>query len=285
MEDDPHRSVKRLTDPRALRALAHPIRISLVSLLRREGPLTATQAAELLGESSASCSFHLRQLAKYGLVEEAGGGRGREKPWRATTMFTGWPDVADTPELAAATGLLTQVIAERYFDAMMRWLDARADEPQQWQEAAHFGDTFLYATPDEMVELARAEQKLLEPFLDRQAQPELRPPESRLITYLHLAFPGDLTGTPAKRGTDTERGTGTGRGTDTDRGTGTGRGTDTDRGADTSRGTDTDPGTGTGRGGDIERGTGTGRGSSSGRSASTQRNPATGSGPGAGRDD
>jgi len=75
-----------LTDPRALRAYAHPVRGKLVGLLRRRGPLTATQAAELLGESSGTTSFHLRQLAKYGLAEEAPGGRGREKPWQATSM-------------------------------------------------------------------------------------------------------------------------------------------------------------------------------------------------------
>ena len=70
----PAGDVKRLTDPRALRAMAHPIRLELVGLLRTHGPLTATKAAALLGESSGSTSFHLRQLAKYGLVEEAGGG-------------------------------------------------------------------------------------------------------------------------------------------------------------------------------------------------------------------
>src|SRR5207244_3338301 len=74
------RTVTRLTDPRALRAYAHPVRMALMGLLRTEGPLTATRAAELLGESSGTCSFHLRQLARYGLVEEAGGGTGREKP-------------------------------------------------------------------------------------------------------------------------------------------------------------------------------------------------------------
>ena len=62
----------KLTDPRALRAVAHPTRLALVGLLRREGPMTATEAGETIGESAASCSFHLRQLAKYGLVEEAG---------------------------------------------------------------------------------------------------------------------------------------------------------------------------------------------------------------------
>ncbi len=188
------RTVTRLSDPRALRALAHPMRISLVGLLRREGPLTATQAAEMLGESSASCSFHLRQLAKYGLVEEAGGGRGRERPWRATAMFTRWPDVADGPELQAAAGLLSSVIAERYFEHLMRWLEAKPGEPPEWQEAAHFGDTMIYATAEELTELARQETALLEPFLERLVRPERRPPGARRVTYLHLAFPGDLSG-------------------------------------------------------------------------------------------
>src|SRR5579862_8284461 len=121
----PGRTVTRLTDPRALRAYAHPIRMKLVGLLRTEGPLTATRAAELLGESSASMSFHLRQLAKYGLVEEAGGGKGRERPWRSTAMFTNLPDVAENPESAAAADLLSSVIADRYFEDVMRWLETR----------------------------------------------------------------------------------------------------------------------------------------------------------------
>jgi DNA-binding transcriptional ArsR family regulator len=183
------KSVKRLTDPRALRALAHPIRLELVGLLRRRGPLTATQAAELLGESSGSTSFHLRQLAKYGLVEEAGGGEGRERPWRATAMFTGWPDVPDSPELAAASGLLRAVIAERYFEQLMRWLESHDSESPAWQEAAHFGDTLLWVTAEELVELGRAEQALLERYLERQTKPELRPPGARLVSHLHLAFP------------------------------------------------------------------------------------------------
>src|SRR6266480_6150204 len=93
----PRRTIE-LTDPRALRAVAHPTRLALIGLLRRRGPLTATRAGELIGESAASCSFHLRQLAKYGLVEEAGGGRGRERPWQATAMLTDVPAVADSPE-------------------------------------------------------------------------------------------------------------------------------------------------------------------------------------------
>jgi DNA-binding transcriptional ArsR family regulator len=184
-----NRSVKRLRDPRALRALAHPIRLSLVGLLRVEGPLTATRAAQLLGESSASMSFHLRQLAKYGLVEEAGGGKGRERPWRATTMFTNLPDIAENPDVAVAADLLSSVIADRYFEDVMRWLETRQAEPEEWQRAAQFGDTFLYITPEELAALGEQTQQMMDQYLDRQAHPELRPPGARLVSYLHLAFP------------------------------------------------------------------------------------------------
>jgi len=195
MEEKPaDKTVKRLSDPKALRALAHPTRLALVGMLRRHGPLTATKAGELLGESSASASFHLRQLAKYGLVEEAGGGQGRQRPWRATAMFTGWPEVADSPELAAASSLLRGVLAERYFEHLMRWLESRDSEPEAWQEAAHFGDTLLYLTTDELRELARDEQALMDRYLERMTRPELRPPGARPVVYLHLAFPGDLSG-------------------------------------------------------------------------------------------
>ena len=188
----PERSVKRLTDPKALRAMAHPVRIELVGLLRVHGPMTATKAAELLGESTGTTSFHLRQLAKYGLVEDAGGGRGRERPWRATTMFTGWPDVADDPELAAAGGLLRSVIAERYFEWVLRWLEVRDSEPPEWQRAAQFGDTFLYLTSEELEALDHELQTMMDRFLDRLERPELRPPGARRVAYLHLVFPDPL---------------------------------------------------------------------------------------------
>lgn len=189
MPDESARSVKRLTDPKALRALAHPIRLRLVGLLRVHGQLTATQASQLTGESSASCSFHLRQLAKYGLVEEAGGGQGRERPWRATAMFTDWPDVAEDPKVAAATDMLTGVIAEQWFEHLMRWIQARQDEPDEWQQAAHFGDFVLYVTAGELAELDQRIRDLLDAYLDRQVRQELRPPGARLVTFLRVAHP------------------------------------------------------------------------------------------------
>ena len=78
--------VRELTDSQTLRALTHPVRIALIEALLLGGAMTATEVGERIGESPTTCSFHLRQLAKYGFVEEAGGGKGRSRPWRLTSI-------------------------------------------------------------------------------------------------------------------------------------------------------------------------------------------------------
>jgi predicted ArsR family transcriptional regulator len=188
-EQVPGRSIARLDNATALRAYAHPVRMKLILALRTRGPLTATQAARLLGESSGTCSFHLRQLAKYGLVEETGDGTGREKPWRATATSTDWDEVQKTPEAAAAAGLLSEVLAESYFAQLMRWLEVRAGESEEWQQAAFIGDRFLWVTADELAQIGRDLAAVVDRYFERQVKPELRPPGARLATYLHLGFP------------------------------------------------------------------------------------------------
>ena len=190
------RSVE-LRDARALRALAHPTRLKLVGLLRLEGPMTATQAARELGETPQRCTFHLGQLAKYGLVEEAGGGRGRERPWRATASFTSWPNVVAGPEASVAAQLLEAVVAEQHFEAVMAWIERKAAEPEEWQEAAQLNDAALYLTADELAELGRGVWALLEPFAARTERAELRPEGARAVAFLNLAFPRQAPQEPA----------------------------------------------------------------------------------------
>jgi predicted transcriptional regulator len=185
----PNRPTIQVTDPKALRALAHPIRLSLIAMLRTQGPLTATRAAELLGESSASTSFHLRQLAKYGLVEEAGGGQGRERPWRATKLFTDIPEIAEDPKVAAASALTRGVVADYYFSALRRWLAVRDEEPEEWQRAAQFGDTMIYVTAEELAELGRRYEEIVDQYLDRLTDASLRPDGARLVSVLRIANP------------------------------------------------------------------------------------------------
>lgn len=177
-----------LTDPRALRAYAHPVRMQLVGLLRREGPLTASQAGRLLGESSGTTSFHLRQLARYGLVEPAGGGRGREKPWRATAMFTHLPDVT-TPDTAEATTAVFSAVARRYFEGMLDWVQRAPSEPAEWQRAAPFSDYMLYLTVDELAQLVAQVDQLLMHYAGRVADRAARPAGARLVTYLNIGLP------------------------------------------------------------------------------------------------
>ncbi len=178
-----------LTDPTALRAVANPTRLKLLGLLRLHGPLTATSAGALIGESSGTCSFHFRQLAKYGLVEPAAGGRGREKPWQASSMFTSWSWDAPTAEGVEAGTMLSRVIAERYAELMFAWLDQVPAAPAAWRRASEFGDTMLYLTADELTRLHRALDDLAEPYLPRLADPSLRPRGSRPVTFMRLAFP------------------------------------------------------------------------------------------------
>jgi len=193
---DRPRSVE-LRDAHALRALAHPTRLKLVGLLRLQGPLTATQAARELGETPQRCTFHLGQLAKYGLVEEAGGGRGRERPWRATASFTSWPNVMSKQEAATAGQVLEAVVAEQHFEAVRGWIERKHEEPQEWQEAAQLDDVALYLTAAELEELGRDIWSLFDRYLARGERPDLRPEGARPVTVLDLAFPRR---TPAEAG-------------------------------------------------------------------------------------
>ncbi|GGV58572.1 transcriptional regulator [Streptomyces longisporoflavus] len=181
----PPRSI-RLTDPRALRAYAHPTRMTLVGLLRRSGPFTATRAAELTGESVASCSYHLRILAKYGLVEVAPGGRGREKPWRATARFTDWPGYSEDATVAEASDALSAAVARRYFDRAVGAMEQRHRLPRAWREAEQFTDSLLHLTPEELTEIGERIEALLQPYEDRAA--DERPGNTRPVSVLRLAF-------------------------------------------------------------------------------------------------
>lgn len=189
MTEKPWEHQVHLTDPRALRAYAHPTRMTLVGLLRQEGPFTATRAAELTGESVASCSYHLRILAKYGLVEEADpAGPGREKPWRATAQFTDWPTYSEDPAVAAAAEALTLAVAENYFHRMTRALETRGELPREWKEVEQFSDRTLYLTPDELKMLGERMIALVAEFDNRGADPSRRPEGARRVPILQVAY-------------------------------------------------------------------------------------------------
>lgn len=179
------------SDPRTLRGLAHPVRMAIIGLLRREGPLTATEVGERIGQSPASCSFHLRQLAKYGLVTESGGGTGRRRPWRATARTTSWSDISDDPNHAAAATHLSILMADRYRDSTVAYLERSATETDEWRRAVWFGDAILYLTADELAQLGRDIDALVAAYAQRTHDARLRPTGSRHVTFAHAAFPAE----------------------------------------------------------------------------------------------
>jgi DNA-binding transcriptional ArsR family regulator len=177
-----------LTDPMALRAYAHPLRMRLVGLLRREGPLTATQAADRLGESVPNCSFHLRQLAKYGLVERVEGADAREKPWRATAQSTHWESHSDDPEQQAAVDTLEAVVMAGHYERAQRWLSRQGTVSPEWRRVTGPSDDLLYITADELAALKRRWDDLVADLRPRHADPALRPPGARPVNIIQFVM-------------------------------------------------------------------------------------------------
>ncbi len=188
---------RTLTDAQTLRALSHPIRLALLEALM-SGPLTATQAGERIGESPTTCSFHLRQLARYGFVEETGGGRGRSRPWRLA--HTGWnaPAQPDNPEFARAQQGLDHVLLDRLFARIRRFVDAGATYPPEWQSAVTASTSILHLTAAETAELLAAHREVHERFRERWHErtehPDRRPEGTLPVEVIFGAYPVDGPG-------------------------------------------------------------------------------------------
>lgn len=170
MESETGGGERRVTvrDVRVLSTLAHPLRYRLLLYLMASGTRTASQCADALGDSPPNCSYHLRHLARYGLVERAAPAAstdGRERPWRATV--TGF-DVAVDPEgpAEAAAGAAYKTVALDEHVRMLR--DYFADESEidrEWRQAAVFSNYGLRITPEELSDLAAAVDALVRPFI------------------------------------------------------------------------------------------------------------------------
>ena len=179
---------RRVTDPRGLRALAHPTRLALLELLAYEGPLTATEAGERLGESPSSCSFHLRQLAKHGYIEEAGGARGRQRPWRVVRGADYTASESD-PETALAGAALTKVVEATRQRHLEQWHATARSYPKEWQDAsfASYRPTFLTAA--ELKAMGEAIDKLFEPYRARMTGDAPRPGDGLPVALIMHGFP------------------------------------------------------------------------------------------------
>ncbi|MBA3348821.1 MAG: helix-turn-helix transcriptional regulator [Actinobacteria bacterium] len=180
-----------LTDPRALRALAHPTRLAILDHLHEAGTATATSCGEAAGISASAASYHLRSLAKWGLVTDAGGGHGRERPWRA--VGTGFSfeltDASSPAHVAAQAALGGQLVAsgERWTADFVR--NESGLDPA-WQRASHLANKTLTLTPAEAEEIVARIEELLEPYgRSTRSDP---PADARVVRMLLRLFPRDV---------------------------------------------------------------------------------------------
>jgi DNA-binding transcriptional ArsR family regulator len=203
LDSDSGRSRQRrrlLDDPVVIRALAHPLRHDLMSIIGRLGRATTADAARELGISHGLASHHLRQLAKYGFVEQVAGKDHRERPWRLVATSYSWGRARDTAEGSAAVDVLEQLRAERAVEALLDWQQRRADWPAGWQEHAGLGESTVWLTQAELAEITDAMDALLLRYVNERPLDDLasRPEGSVPVTFTLFALPGGTPGNPGK---------------------------------------------------------------------------------------
>lgn len=177
-----------VNDPEKLRAITHPLRLELLDFLRNVGEGTATECAAHTGESVASCSFHLRQLAKYGFIEPAQR-RGREKPWKplATGMHA-LPD-SDVPGSWEAVGALAAVNIQREMQRVLSNGQVLFSDPaeREWVGRSVISTSLGWLTAEELGEVSIQLAEIFAPFKGRT--PDNRPPDSRRVRVFSAALP------------------------------------------------------------------------------------------------
>jgi DNA-binding transcriptional ArsR family regulator len=180
-EPHAHEKMRELSDPRELRALAHPVRMQLYEVLALHESLTATQASKLVGGSPSSVAYHLRTLAKYGYVEESNDGTGRERPWRLAEFGFSFSEESPDPEAKAAAQALSRQLFKRWLQRREEYKRNRDRYPQEVREATGDWNSVLIGTLEEFRELQEGFYKLADKYHERIKNPELRPEGSRIF--------------------------------------------------------------------------------------------------------
>jgi DNA-binding transcriptional ArsR family regulator len=179
VSDEPRLQV---SDPQVMRALAHPARLAIMDYFFAGNTGTATDLAEVVRLSPSATSYHLRALARSGLVEEAPGrGDARERVWQTRVrglMVEAGPDADE--DAYEAEREFTDAILVREDAQARRWVQRSADEPAEWYRAARFTESVLLLTADELTGLADAMAELYLRYA-RRRRPD-PPPGARMVS-------------------------------------------------------------------------------------------------------
>jgi DNA-binding transcriptional ArsR family regulator len=177
-----------VSDPRAIRALAHPARLAVLDALSFEDTeLTATECAKIAGVSPSAMSYHLRALEKWGFVVRAEtNGDGRERPWRAASTSWSIEDIADSAT-ATATSALASVTLNRLAAELGAWFRVENDAPKEWRDNSGLDNTQLWLTAEELSELRATQRAWVDAHRGRTAKDH--PEGARRVRVTHIVVP------------------------------------------------------------------------------------------------
>jgi DNA-binding transcriptional ArsR family regulator len=187
-----------LRDAAAIKTLAHPARLVILDELMPDNELTATEIAEVAGITPSAMSYHLRQLAKWKIVEEAESKDGRERRWKLHPGGWGIDPEHPRASLAAETTLVAQML-NRQREDVLRWFASREAEDPVWHEATVLTTAYVWLTSDEALALSAAVQEKVDSYRGR-SDPKKRPKGARRVQVGYLAVPG--TPRPSRGRTD-----------------------------------------------------------------------------------
>lgn len=179
-------SPREITDPEALRVLAHPLRHRIMRHLS-QGPANSTTLARALGESTGATSYHLRQMARHGFVEEIPErSQGRERWWRAVSTDLRFPRRSkQSPAMRALMDEMNRLAFTADLEEFARF-QLHRDEMGEWADALPFSRGTIRVTPSELAEFFEEYIGLLHRY---QRSPEDAPPGMRTVHTRFLAFP------------------------------------------------------------------------------------------------
>ena len=191
MPEQPEELTPHVLDARSLRGLAHPLRMRLLTALRRGGPATASQLAAKLGESSGATSYHLRQLATHGFVEDAPEhGKGRERWWRSVHEGVQFDDALlkdPDPAVRGAADLFIHEVANNHTREISPWLGNPNDWSVAWKRSSDMSDMTLRLTPESALELIHRMHELVDSY--RAHAPAEGTPEAETVRVHTHVFP------------------------------------------------------------------------------------------------
>jgi hypothetical protein len=178
-----------IPDPLALRALAHPIRWKLIDVLTSEGTVTATRCSELIGESTATCSYHLGVLAKYGYITRVAGAYWREKPWRLVKPDLNMSTSGLDDEQAAASREAAAAFLDYEVTRLKDSLRRSADEPDGWQGAHKVIAATVWLTAAELRQAIADIGQVIDRYADRGRAQADRSNDARPARFLAAVAP------------------------------------------------------------------------------------------------